>query len=40
MANVFWNFLNRGEPVTTESHRGSFESLPQAIRRKRPELLL
>ena len=48
MATVFWNFksvllldfLNRGDPVTTERRRGSFESLWQAIRRKRPGLLL
>lgn len=39
MAIVFWNFLNRGEPVTTESRRGSIESLRRSIRRKWPELL-
>jgi len=44
MAIVFWNFksvlllnfLNSGDPVTTERRRGLFESLRQAIRRKRP----
>jgi hypothetical protein len=40
MAIVFWNFLKLGEPVTTESRHGSFESLRQAIRRKRLGLLL
>lgn len=45
---VFWNFksaflldfLNRGDPVTTERRRGSFESLWQAIRCKGHGLLL
>jgi hypothetical protein len=48
IAIVFWNFksvfildfLNRGDPVTTERRNGSFESVWQAIRRKRLGLLL
>ena len=48
MTIVFWNFksvllvdfLEVGDPVTTERRRGSLESFRQAIRRKRPGLLL
>jgi hypothetical protein len=47
-AIVFWNiksvllldFLKSCDPVTTQRRRGSFESLQQAICRKRPGLLL
>jgi hypothetical protein len=33
-------FLDCGDPVTAECRRVLFESLRQAIRRKRPRLLL